>query len=74
MEIAPLNMTYPGQKDPTNRPYPANQVQVYITLLHQRGPPHLINPRRRLPYDTREAPANFPTWGLPYDTSQTPAI
>ena len=41
---------------PPNRPYLANQAQVYRDLLHQRGPPHLINPRWRLPYDIREAP------------------
>ena len=28
---------------PTKRPYPANQGQVYRTLLHWRGPPLLIN-------------------------------
>ena len=60
MEIFLLHQTYPGQTDPPNRPYPADQAQIYRALLHQRGPPHLINPRWRLPYYTSQAPANLP--------------
>ena len=28
-----------GRQTPTNRPYPANQAQVYRALLHQRPSP-----------------------------------
>ena len=58
MEIFLLHQTYPGQTDPPNRPYPADQAQIYRALLHQRGPPHLINPRWRCiePYYTSQAP------------------
>ena len=37
---------------PTKRPYPANQAQVYRELLHQRGPPLLINAKCTEPYYT----------------------
>ena len=38
MEMALLHKTYPARQTPTNRPYPANQAQVYRAILHQRAP------------------------------------
>ena len=60
MEIALLHKTYFGQMRPPNRPNPPNQAQVHRALLHQRGLPHLINPRWRLPYYTSQATTDLP--------------
>ena len=35
---------------------------MYRALLHQRGPPSLINPRCRLPYYTRQWKTNKVVW------------
>ena len=62
MEIALLHQTDPCKLKPDGDcPITHDIPWADITLCYTNtGPPHLINPRWRLPYDTARPPANLP--------------